>query len=155
MSAWTTESLMLGLISLLAACSSNNPPERSDTPKEERSAPTPQTGGLIGTAWQLEDLGGAGVIDNSMTTLEFIEAGRVAGRGGCNRFFGSVEIAGESIEFGQMGSTRMACAEALMNQESSYLKALAGAERYTLNGDELLVYSRGLAKPLRFIRSTP
>jgi heat shock protein HslJ len=87
-----------------------------------------------------------------MTTLEFIEAGRVAGRGGCNRFFGSVEIAGESIRFGQMGSTRMACVEALMNQEGKYFKALGAAERYVLNGDELLVYSTELAKPLRFTR---
>ncbi len=116
--------------------------------------PGPQPAGLLGTAWQLEDLSGAGVIDKSMTTLEFIEAGRVAGRGGCNRFFGSVEIAGESIKFGQMGSTQMACVEALMNQESRYLRALGAAERYTLNGDELLVYSAGLDKPLRFTRKT-
>jgi heat shock protein HslJ len=116
--------------------------------------PRAQAGGLLGTAWQLEDLGGAGVIDKSMTTLEFIEAGRVAGRGGCNRFFGSVEITGESIKFGQMGSTRMACVEALMNQEGRYLKALGDANRYSLNGDELLVYAKGLDKPLRFTRKT-
>jgi putative lipoprotein len=112
----------------------------------------PTSGGLVGTAWQLEDLGGAGVIDNSMTTLEFIEAARVGGRGGCNRFFGSVEITGESIKFGQMGSTQMACVEALMNQEGRYLKALGAAERYALNGDQLLLYSKGFDKPLRFTR---
>jgi heat shock protein HslJ len=130
---------------LLAACSGQTPP----------AEPQPAPEALVGTTWQLEDLGGAGVIDNSMTTLEFTEAGRVAGRGGCNRFFGGVEIAGESIKFGQMGATRMACAEALMNQDDRYFKALESAERYTRNGDELLVYVRGLEKPLRFTRMSP
>jgi putative lipoprotein len=116
--------------------------------------PAPGAAGLVGTAWQLEDLGGAGVIDNSMTTLEFPEAGRVAGRGGCNRFFGAVEVAGEAIQFGQMGATQMACVEALMNQEGKYLKALGSAERYALSGDQLLVYSKGLDQPLRFTRMT-
>ncbi len=114
----------------------------------------PDPDSLVGTSWQLEDLGGAGVIDNSMATLEFPESGKVAGLGSCNRYFGSVEIAGESIKFGQMGSTRMACPEAVMNQESKYFKALEAAERYTRNGDELLVYAQGLDKPLRFIRMT-
>jgi heat shock protein HslJ len=130
------------LVCFLAACSGNPPPQ-------------PEPSGLVGSAWQLEDLGGAGVIDNSMTTLEFVETGRVAGRGGCNRFFGSVEFADESIKFGQMGSTRMACVEALMNQENKYFEALEGAERYAVNGDELLVYARGLDRPLRFTRMTP
>ena len=37
--------------------------------------PPPDAGDLSGTSWQLEDLGGAGVIDNSMATLEFPESG--------------------------------------------------------------------------------
>ncbi|MEZ0335234.1 MAG: META domain-containing protein, partial [Gemmatimonadales bacterium] len=87
-------------------------------------------------------------------TLEFPESGKVAGRGSCNRFFGSVEISGESIKLGQLGSTRMACPEAVMNQESRYFQALEAAERYTRNGDELLVYAQGFDKPLRFTRMT-
>jgi heat shock protein HslJ len=54
-----------------------------------------------------------------------------------------------------LGSTRMACPEAVMNQEGQYFKALEGAERYTRNGDELLVYAQGFDKPLRFTRMTP
>ncbi len=113
------------------------------------------TSGLSGTAWRLEDLGGAGVLDRAEATLEFPEAGRVAGSGSCNRFFGSVEISGESIRFGQMGSTRMACPEAVGMQEDKYLKALQDAERYTLDGPMLLVYSKGMEKPLRFMRKEP
>jgi heat shock protein HslJ len=131
-----------------------NPHEVSLMLVKADGGPQPESGALWGTSWMLEDLGGAGVIDNTMTTLEFPEVGRVAGRGSCNRFFGSVEVSGESLKFGQMGSTRMACPEAVMNQESRYFKALESAERYTRNGDELLVYAQGFDKPLRFTRMT-
>jgi len=110
---------------------------------------------LQGTAWRLEDLGGEGALDTAEATLEFPEAGRVAGSGSCNRFFGSVEISGESIRFGQMASTRMSCEEAVNNQESKYLRALGAAERFTLESTTLLIYSRGMEKPLRFARKEP
>jgi heat shock protein HslJ len=113
------------------------------------------TSGLSGTAWRLEDLGGAGVLDRAEATLEFPKAGRVAGSGSCNRFIGTVEISGESIKFGPLGSTRMACPEAVGTQEGKYLKALQDTERFTLDGPVLLVYSKGMAKPLRFMRKEP
>ncbi|MGH9258548.1 MAG: META domain-containing protein [Acidimicrobiales bacterium] len=105
---------------------------------------------MLGTSWRLEDLGGAGVIDNVEVTLEFPEAGKVAGKASCNRFFGTAEVAGGSIKLSPLGTTRMACPEALLNQEGKYLKALQDAERFTLEGTALLVYSRGMEKPLRF-----
>ncbi|MGH7674583.1 MAG: YbaY family lipoprotein [Gemmatimonadales bacterium] len=110
------------------------------------------TTGLLGTAWRLEDLGGAGVIDNVEVTLEFPEAGKVAGKASCNRFFGTAEVAGGSITLSPLGTTRMACPEAVMNQEGKYLKALHDAERFALEGTALLVYSRGMETPLRFTR---
>ncbi len=108
--------------------------------------------GLDGTAWRLEDLGGAGVLDRTQATLEFPGRGRVAGNASCNRFFGSVEIAGDSITFGTLGATLMACPEAVMNQEARYLKALEGAERFTQEGTTLLVHAKGMNRPLRFFR---
>src|SRR6201981_29052 len=42
---------------------------------------------LTGTEWLLEDLSGAGVIDNIQAMLTFPEAGKTAGKGSCNRFF--------------------------------------------------------------------
>jgi putative lipoprotein len=110
---------------------------------------------LQGTAWRLEDLGGESALDTVEATLEFPEAGRVAGSGSCNRFFGSVEISGESIRFGQLGSTQMSCEEAVNNQESKYLRALGAAERFTLEATTLLIYSRGMEKPLRFAPKEP
>jgi putative lipoprotein len=96
----------------------------------ESPAATPPS--LVGTAWRLEDLAGAGVVSGAEATLEFPEAGRVAGRGSCNRFFGPVTITGSAITFGLLGSTMMACADPVGSQEAKYFAA-----------------------PLRFTRITP
>lgn len=109
-------------------------------------------GSLWGTAWRLEDFGGFGVLDRAEATLEFLRPGKVAGNGSCNRFFGSATIAGESLSVGALGATRMACVEAVGNQEAKYLRALESAERFTLQGDTLLVFAKGMEKPLRFFR---
>jgi heat shock protein HslJ len=117
-------------------------------------ASSESAGGLVGTAWRLEDLGGAGVLERVEATLEFPEEGRAVGDGSCNRFFGPVRIEGESISFGPLASTRMACAEPIGNQESKYLEALQGAERFALEGATLSIYSKGMEKPLRLARVT-
>jgi heat shock protein HslJ len=127
----------------------------ADGPRVAQTAAGGDGGGLVGTAWRLEDLGGAGVPDRVEATLEFPEAGKVAGSGSCNRFFGTVEISGESIKISPLGSTRMACAEAVGIQEGKYLKALQDAERFTRDGSALLIHCKGMAKPLRFMRKKP
>jgi putative lipoprotein len=108
--------------------------------------------GLTGTAWRLEALGGARALEGVEATLEFLEEGKVAGKGSCNRFTGPVEIKGESISFGNLVSTRMACAEPIGNQELHYFEALRGAERFVLEGSSLSIYARGVPLPLRFVR---
>lgn len=110
---------------------------------------------LRGGRWLLEDLGGAGVIDNVQATLAFPEAGKVAGSGSCNRFTGSVTISASSINFSPLATTRMACVPAVMNQESRYLRALQGATRYEVRGSTLLIWSATEPRPLRFTRAAP
>lgn len=110
---------------------------------------------LVGTAWRLADLAGADVVAGAEATLEFPEAGRVAGRGSCNRFFGPVTIAGTAIQFGALGATQMACPQAVGAQESRYFAALGEAERFEIDGTTLRIYSRGAAAPLRFVRTAP
>jgi putative lipoprotein len=109
-------------------------------------------GGLRGTAWRLEDLGGVGVVDRVEATLEFLEDGKVVGRGSCNRFAGAVEISGQAMKFGPLASTKMACPEAVMNQEDRYLKALQDAERFEQDASKLRIYSKGMEQPLLFVR---
>jgi putative lipoprotein len=107
---------------------------------------------LIGSAWRLEDLAGAGTLDGIEATIEFPEAGRVAGLASCNRFFGDFETSGASLTIARLGATKKLCPPALMDQETKYLRALEGAERFVLDGATLAVYSKGLDKPLRFVK---
>lgn len=108
---------------------------------------------LSGTSWRLEDLGGAGVIDRVEATLEFAVDGRVAGRGSCNRYFGSVTITGQTIAFGQIGSTKMACPPAVADQEDKFIKALSQAQRFEIRDTMLMISYAGSEKPLRFVRT--
>ena len=110
---------------------------------------------LSNTEWLLEEMSGNGVVDHARATLVFPEPGKVAGNGSCNRFFGTTEIHGDTIKLGAMGSTRMACPEAIMNQEAKYLEELQAAERFEWKDPYLLIYCKGTEKPLRFSRTTP
>jgi heat shock protein HslJ len=125
--------------------------------KETKAATQPVSGktvsfSLLGSEWLLEDLGGSGVIDRMQATLTFPEAGKVAGNGSCNRFFGPAEISGGTIKLGPLASSRMACPEAVMNQETKYLDALQAAERFEWKDPYLLIYCKDFEKPLRFTR---
>ena len=122
---------------------------------EAEGEAAPGEGELWNTAWRLVEIGGAPAIEGADATLEFPEQGRAAGRATCNRFFGSVTVSGDAIRFGQMGWTRMACAEPLASQEAKYLKALEAAERFAIDGDALVIHAQGIAEPLRFARTGP
>ncbi len=98
---------------------------------------------LIGTRWLAEDIGGRGVIDNAQSTLEFRSLTDVGGSGGCNGFFGRLELDGAQLKLGPLGSTMRACAEALMDQEQRYFAALEQARSYRLDRETGLLYLLG------------
>ena len=64
-------------------------------------------------------------------------------------------MAGETITFKGMGSTRMACGAEIGRQETAYLKALQEAESFELTGGTLLLHAKDLEKPLRFRTKSP
>lgn len=80
--------------------------------------------------------------------------GRITGSGGCNRFMGSYEIEGDRLTINQLASTFKACEEPIMNQESKYLKALQGTQRFELDDKgQLTIYyqSEQQSGVLRFV----
>ncbi len=90
---------------------------------------------LVG-AWLAEDIDGAGVVDDLQTTLEIAEDGSVSGSGGCNRFHGGAKIEGDTILFGDLGSTMMACEGAAMNQEQKFHAALGAARTFRIDATQ-------------------
>jgi putative lipoprotein len=119
---------------------------------QPNSASTPKVD-LVGGTWIAEDIDGAGVIDNAQSTLEFGTERKVSGRGGCNRYSGTVELKGASLIVGQLISTKMACAPALMDQETKFLAAMQAARSYQMTEENKLVLSDATGTPrLRFSR---
>ena len=105
---------------------------------------------LEGPTWLAENIKGGGVIDNAQSTLVFASAGRVTGSGGCNRLFATATIAGDTLMFGGVGTTRMACAPALMDQEQKFLGALAATRTFRFEGPYLRFYDAAGAELIRF-----
>lgn len=66
--------------------------------------------------------------------------GRISGSGGCNRFMGGYEVEGDRLTIDQLASTFKACEQPIMNQESKFLQALQGAQRYEVNDRGLTIY---------------
>jgi heat shock protein HslJ/uncharacterized membrane protein len=94
---------------------------------------------LLGAAWVVEDIGGAGIIDRSRVTLRFGDDGKVGGRASCNIFTGSYTLTGESLTFGKAASAMMACAPALMEQERRFLDLLQSVHRFEISDSGALV----------------
>ncbi|WP_165982334.1 YbaY family lipoprotein [Dankookia rubra] len=119
-------------------------------------APAPVAGAappLVGPDWVAEDIDGRGVVDRVRSTLTFGADGGVSGSGGCNRIAGSYTLAGETIGFGQMISTMMACAPAVGEQERRFLQALAETRRWRITPEGWLLLLDAEAKPLaRLVR---
>lgn len=110
---------------------------------------------IWGTAWRLEYLSEDRAIGGVRATLEFPKIGRASGDASCNQFSGAVEIAGETIKFGPLVSTKMACADAIATQETNYLKGLEEATTYRIEGTLLTMYSKEKDPLLRFMRTRP
>lgn len=89
--------------------------------------------------WLAEDIQGGGVIDRAQTTLELSADGSFHGSGGCNNYRGKAVIEGKSIAFGPVAATRMACPEALMNQEAKFFKALEKVKSWQINEQGKLI----------------
>ncbi len=133
---------MMGFALLGPAGCSLMRPDSPSTPKVQ----------LVGGAWLAEDIDGAGVMDNAKSTLQFDTDGRVSGRAGCNRYGGSVKVEGASILMSELFSTKMACAPALMDQETGFMAALQAVRSYRME-DAKLVLVDATGKPrLRFAR---
>ena len=104
-------------------------------------APTTQQQMIPDSAviWQVENIAERGVVDSSMTTVQFFDDGRIGGSTGCNKYFGQAAIDGRRITFDRIGSTRRACVPALNDQEQRFLAAMKKVVAFTISEDKGLV----------------
>lgn len=88
---------------------------------------------LVGPVWVVEAIGGVAVVDAARATLDFRPDGEVHGGASCNRYSATYTLTGEGLTIAPGATTRMACAEALMDQERRFLAALAEVGRFDLD----------------------
>lgn len=107
---------------------------------------------LEGTEWILTEIGGHpashGAGGKPATLLLSASDHRASGFGGCNRFSGGYRIAGDSLVFGALAMTMMACPSG-MELEQQFGAALTATRRFKVNSDTLeLLDSTGVAARL-------
>lgn len=97
---------------------------------------------VIGTQWQLEAFvtgdAASSLVADSVITLELLADGGAGGRA-CNTYRTNYTMEDTRITFGPIVSTRMACAQDIMAQETAYLRALESATSYEVVGDQLVI----------------
>lgn len=102
------------------------------------SSGSQQGGDLTGKVWALTELAGNPPVAGTGISAEFAADGKVSGSAGCNRYTGTYTVSGSNITFSSpMATTMMMCEQAVMDQESAYLKALGEAKTFAVNGEQL------------------
>ncbi len=95
------------------------------------------------TAWKLvaQSVQGVNSTVQGDLTLEFGADMSASGSGGCNRYNTQYTLAGGQISFTAVVSTRMACADTVMSQETAFFSALESANHILITGDTLILYA--------------
>lgn len=109
------------------------------------------------TEWQATGInnGKAGIVSDKNTRLAtaIFANGTVHGKAGCNRFSADYSKQNNALNIGIARTTRMFCAEAgVMELESNYLKALARAARFEVDGERLRLFDKDGALLVGFTR---
>lgn len=115
-----------------------------------QAAPAPSLDG----DWRLVRLTDGGRLQavpvRSAPTLH-AEGARVSGSAGCNRYSGSLKVAGAKLSFGPLATTMMACPDYLDGLENRFLTLMNSANRFERRGERLTL--TGQEGQLVFVRA--
>jgi heat shock protein HslJ len=78
----------------------------------------------------------------------------VGGEAGCNSYTGTYGTNGDVVRIGPLATTRMACDQAIMDQETAFLAALQGVARIERRADGVRLTDRNGAISVALIRPT-
>jgi len=95
---------------------------------------------LAGDEWRVEAINQSALVEGSRVTITFdAETGRAGGRGGCNSYSAAFALTGESLTFGPVMSTQMACEDPVMQQEMRLHDTLGEVTGFQIADDGALV----------------
>ena len=94
--------------------------------------------------WNLSTLTGKEFAASAGITADLTSDGKISGSSGCNQYAGVYRVNGNSILISSiLSSSMMACSQAVMDQETAYLEALAQARIFTASPDQLTLKDAG------------
>jgi len=103
---------------------------------------------MLNNEWTLEKFNGREIAESDYMQIKpfmkfDVAEKKVAGKSGCNNYFGEAEVQGDRIKFGyRFGSTMMACPN--MEFEKEFMKAITGKTMdYRIEGDRLYLMENG------------
>ncbi len=98
---------------------------------------------LTAISWRPVSIGDQEIPEDSGLYVMFEVDGSIKGHGGCNGFFGSLEKADSGIAVGQLGATRMACPEEIMDREMAFMDAVQRTRDFRSGGDRMSLIDEG------------
>jgi heat shock protein HslJ len=112
---------------------------------------------LVGPNWQLLAYNNGrnavqSVMIGTQPTATFGADGQVTGSGGCNTFAGPYQSTARTLSIGPLISTRMACDQPVMDQETAYLAALERTASYRFDSARLVLVDGTGATQAEFTR---
>ena len=115
---------------------------------------------LAGTEWVLNRLDVNEPLEGQPEITLVFDGDRISGKSACNRYFAEAKEGGElpgDLHISDIGGTRMACPEEVMNLENRYLEALGSVTRYSFMAGKLVLTWRknGASGALLFIPRQP
>lgn len=112
--------------------------------------------GIRGVEWNAVNIAGSDAASDTQPTLRLQRNGRVAGgSGGCNTWSAEYRLGPGTIELSDLTSTRRACPEPLMRQESTYLALLQRVDRYVVWPDGTLTLAAPGGRTVTFQPAEP
>lgn len=95
---------------------------------------------LLAGNWHVVAIGGLPIPRDIIVNLDFdVEAERVSGSSGCNRYFGGFKLSGEGLSFKTgLGASMMACEAAMTATEQAFQAALPKVQRFDIGADGAL-----------------
>lgn len=111
-------------------------------PAPKSPTATPGTPAALTGDWTLVEVAGHTAplgADHHPGTIQFnASTSKVSGFAGCNRFSGGYTASGDTINFGPLALTKMACEEG-MDLENAFTDALSRAKRFQMVGGSLVL----------------
>ena len=115
-----------------------------------------KTSSLSGTDWRLVTLAGQPALAEFPVTMSFDQKGGISGSSGVNRYVGTYKVDGKTLTVSSpLAGTLMAGPEPAMNQEKSFLDALAATKAHSVSGDTLTLSDGSKVELATFAKSVP